>query len=274
MAAAATQLPHLVSLDRVMGLPVIELALTKSAETYSRVKNFHRLMYGAFTTVEMSLNTATKLAMPIAMPIVTRLENQIHFVDDKLCRGLDKIEEKVPLVKEKPEQIVQDTSMLIVKTVTPAIMGVLHINHIIVEQTEILQDVTWKKTNQILDTYYGNTAVKGIVSTSILIDNLLDEYFPPIDEEETTDIKTAEEDKLLCVLQTIGCLTTKASKRIYSYVVHHFSVVKKDYLVPYINRLIEFLCLTRSLHEANEKCIEKRKSEEENDLRNGEKKTN
>lgn len=98
-------MPHLMSLDRVMGLPVVELALTKSAETYSRVKNFHRLMYGAFTTVEMSLNTATKLAMPIAKPIATRLENQIHYVDDKLCRGLDKIEEKVPLVKEKPEQV-------------------------------------------------------------------------------------------------------------------------------------------------------------------------
>lgn len=105
MAATATQIPHLVSLDRVMGLPVVELALNKSAETYFKVKNIHRLMYGAFTTFEMSLNTATKLAMPIAKPIATRLGNQIHYVDDKLCRGLDKIEEKVPLVKEKPEQV-------------------------------------------------------------------------------------------------------------------------------------------------------------------------
>ncbi|XP_032669701.1 lipid storage droplets surface-binding protein 2-like isoform X2 [Odontomachus brunneus] len=274
MAAAATQMPHLVSLDRVMGLPVIELALTKSAETYSRVKNFHRLMYGAFTTVEISLNTATKLAMPIAKPIATRLENQIHYVDDKLCRGLDKIEEKVPLVKEKPEQIVQDTYVLVLQTITPAVMGVLHINHLIVEQAEIVRDVTWKKTNQILNTYYGNTAVNGIVNTGVLIDNLLDEYFPPIDGEEMLDIKTAEEDKLLQVLQTIGCLTTKATKRIYSYVTHHFGVVKKEYLVPYISQLVEFLCITRSLHEANEKHKEKCKSEEENDLRNEEKKTN
>ncbi|XP_014485192.1 PREDICTED: lipid storage droplets surface-binding protein 2-like [Dinoponera quadriceps] len=274
MATATTQVPHLVALDRVMGLPMVELALTKSAETYSRVKNFHRLMYGAFTTIEMSLNTATKLAKPIAMPIATRLGNQIHFVDDKLCRGLDKIEEKVPLVKEKPEQIVQDTYILAFQTISPAIMGVSYINHMILEQAEILRDVTWKKTNQILDTYYGNTAVKGIVSTGVLIDNLLDDYFPPIDGEEMIDLKTAEEDKLLRVLQTIGCLTTKATKRIYSYVIHHFGVVKKDYLVPYVNQLVEFLCLTRSLHEANEKHIEKCKSEEEKDLTNGKEKTN
>lgn len=274
MAATTTQIPHLVSLDRVMGLPVVELALTKSAETYFKVKNIHRLMYGAFTTFEMSLNTATKLAMPIAKPIATRLGNQIHYVDDKLCRGLDKIEEKVPLVKEKPEQIAQDTYVLVLQTIAPAIMGVSYINQVIVEQAEAVRDVTWKKTNQILDTYYGNTAVKGIVNTSVLIDNLLDEYFPPIEGEEMIDIKTVEEDKLLRVLQTVGCLTTKATKRIYSYAIHHFGVVKKDYLMPYITRLVEFLCITRSLHEANEKHKEKCKSAEENDLRNGEKKTN
>lgn len=63
-------------------------------------------------------------------------------------------------------------------------MGVSYINQVIVEQAEAVRDVTWKKTNQILDTYYGNTAVKGIVNTSALIDNLLDEYFPPIEGEE------------------------------------------------------------------------------------------
>lgn len=63
-------------------------------------------------------------------------------------------------------------------------MGVSYVNHVIVEQAEIFRDVTWKKTNQILDTYYGDTATKGIVGTSVLIDHLLDQYFPPIDGEE------------------------------------------------------------------------------------------
>lgn len=60
----------------------------------------------------------------------------------------------------------------------------MHINDLIVEQAENVRDITWKRTNQVLDTYYGNTAVKGIVNTSVLIDNILDEYFPPIDGEE------------------------------------------------------------------------------------------
>lgn len=106
MATEVAQLPHLKVFGRVMELPIVELAFVKSAETYSRVKSSHQLMHWALSTAESSLSTATRqVAMPIAMPIVKRLESPINFVDNTLCFGLDKIEEKVPLVKEKPEQV-------------------------------------------------------------------------------------------------------------------------------------------------------------------------
>jgi len=105
MATEVAQLPHLKVFERVMELPIVELALVKSAETYSRVKDSHQLMHWALSTAELSLSTATKQAMPIAVPIAKRLESPINFVDHTLCLGLDKIEEKVPLVKEKPAQV-------------------------------------------------------------------------------------------------------------------------------------------------------------------------
>lgn len=105
MAAEVAQLPHLKVFSRVMELPIVELALVKSAETYSKVKGSNVLMHWALTTAESSLSTATRQAMPIAAPIARRLESPINFVDNTLCFGLDKIEEKVPLVKEKPAQV-------------------------------------------------------------------------------------------------------------------------------------------------------------------------
>lgn len=105
MATEVTQLPHLKVFDRVMELPIVELALVKSAETYSRVKDSHILMNWALSTAESSISTATRQAMPIAVPIAKRLESPINFVDHTLCLGLDKIEEKMPLVKEKPAQV-------------------------------------------------------------------------------------------------------------------------------------------------------------------------
>lgn len=105
MATEVAQLPPLKVFHRVLELPIIELALVKSAETYSRIKGSHQLVHWALTTAETSLNAATKQAIPIAVPIAKRLESPINFVDYTLCFGLDKIEEKVPMVKEKPEQV-------------------------------------------------------------------------------------------------------------------------------------------------------------------------
>lgn len=105
MATEVAQLPHLNIVNRVLELPIIELALHKSVETYTKVKDSYQLVHWAFTTAETSLSTATKQAIPIAVPIAKRLESPINFVDHTLCLGLDKIEEKVPLVKEDPAQV-------------------------------------------------------------------------------------------------------------------------------------------------------------------------
>jgi len=109
MATEVAQLPHLKVFDRVMELPIVELAVVKSAETYSKVKSSYQLMNWALSTAEFSLSTATRQAMPIAVPIAKRLETPINFVDNTLCLGLDKIEEKVPLMKEKPAQVCDRT---------------------------------------------------------------------------------------------------------------------------------------------------------------------
>lgn len=107
-ATEIAQLLHLKVVDRVLELPTIESALVKSAETYSKVKDSNQLVHWAFNIAEMSLNAATKQAVfmiPIAVPIAKILESPKNFVDHTLCFGLDKIEEKVPLVKEKPTEV-------------------------------------------------------------------------------------------------------------------------------------------------------------------------
>lgn len=105
MTTEVAHLPHIEVFHRVMELPMVESAISKSTATYFRVKDCNQLIHWALTTAETSLSNATKQAVPIAAPIAKKFENPIHFVDHTLCRGLDKIEEKVPMVKEKPEQV-------------------------------------------------------------------------------------------------------------------------------------------------------------------------
>lgn len=102
MTTAAVQLPQLEVFHRMLELPMIELAYNKSTSTYSRFKDSHQLVHWALSTAESSLTSASSKAAPYAK----KLESPIHFVDHTLCRGLEKFEEKMPIVKEKPEMVI------------------------------------------------------------------------------------------------------------------------------------------------------------------------
>lgn len=270
MATEMAQLPHLKVFDRVLELPIIELALVKSAETYSRVKGSNQLVHWAFTTAETSLNVATKVylspAISIAVPIAKRLESPINFVDHTLCSGLDKIEEKIPLVKEKPAQILKK-----------ATLNISHVNDLIVTQATNLRDISWNKANQVLDTHYGNVAVRGLHSTVFVVDKLIDKYFPATEEEEMQDINTQDDDKLLHTLQTLGHLSNKAARRVYFNIIHHLNNINKDVLLkPYISNLVEFLRFTKYIHTVNEEIlhVNEAKESEQNEESQSEKEKN
>ncbi|XP_053997139.1 lipid storage droplets surface-binding protein 2-like [Hylaeus anthracinus] len=249
MATGAAQLPHIEVFHRVLTLPVVESAMTKSVATYSRVKDSHYLVHWVLSTAETSL----KQAVPIAVPIAKKLENPIHFVDHTLCLGLDKIEEKVPMVKEKPEQILENAYTLALQTVQPAVSSISHANDLIVSQASNLKDMSWNKANQILETSYGSAAVKSLDSTAVVVDKLIDKYFPATGDEESLEIKTDEEDKLLHTLQTVGRLSNKAACRVYSNLLLHLRIINKDNFKSYISSLLQFLQLTQYLHAINEK---------------------
>ncbi|XP_033213886.1 uncharacterized protein LOC117170954 [Belonocnema kinseyi] len=183
------QLPQLEIFHRVLELPTIEFALSKSASTYFRVKASYQLVNWALSTAESSLTSATRQAVPIAAPIAKKFETPIHFFDHTLCLGLDKIEEKMPMVKEQPEQILENAYMLALQTMRPPVID------LIISQATSLKDISWNKVNQILSTHYGSMAVEGIDNTAVIVDNLIDKYFPPVGEEEIVERMASEAQK-------------------------------------------------------------------------------
>ncbi|XP_076547994.1 lipid storage droplets surface-binding protein 2-like [Osmia lignaria lignaria] len=249
MTTEVAQLPHIEVFHRLLELPVVESAISKSAATYSRVKDSHQLVHWTFTTAEVSLSTATNKAVPTVAPIVKKLENLIHFVDHTLCLGLDKIEEKVPLVKEKPEQILENAYMLALQTLS----NISLVNHLIISQAVNLRDKSWDKANQILETQYGSAAVRGIDNTADIVDKLIDKYFLPTEDEEAIDINTNEKDKLLHTLHTVSRLSNKAVRRVYSNIMFHLRVLSIDNFKAYIRSVAHFLQFTNYLHTLKHK---------------------
>ena len=76
--------------------------------------------------------------------------------------------------------------MLALEKVRPAVLTISYANDLIVSQATSLKDISWNKVNQILNTHYGSVAVQSIDSTAVLVDKLIDKYFPPTEEEKVT----------------------------------------------------------------------------------------
>lgn len=52
------------------------------------------------------------------------------------------------------------------------------------QQASTLKEISIAKANELLNTQCGNMAVQGIDNTSVLINRLLDHYFPAVEEGE------------------------------------------------------------------------------------------
>lgn len=110
--------PRLEVLDRVKNIPVIHSAIEKTGSTYSYVKDSHHLVNWALSSAEAGLHYATATAAPITVPLAKKFEGQISAVDQKLCEGLDIVEQKVPIVKKPPQQVVLRKSVLFLSSET------------------------------------------------------------------------------------------------------------------------------------------------------------
>lgn len=97
--------PRLEVLDRVKNIPVVHSAIEKTGSTYSYVKDSHHLVNWALSYAEAGLHYATATAAPITAPLAKKFEGQINAVDQKLCEGLDIVEQNVPIVKKPPQQV-------------------------------------------------------------------------------------------------------------------------------------------------------------------------
>ncbi|XP_066591184.1 lipid storage droplets surface-binding protein 2-like [Prorops nasuta] len=242
--------PHLEVLDRVKNIPLVSSAIEKTGSTYSYVKDSHHLINWALGYAEAGLHYATSTAGPIAAPIAKKFEGQINAVDQKLCEGLDLVEKKVPIVKEPPQQVYDAAKNVMSIKLQPTIEKLHAAKESATQQASSLKEVSVAKANELLNTQYGSLAVQGVDNTSVLINRLLDHYFPPVQghEEVSPAPISAEENKVLHAVQTIGQLSTKTANRVYHSVAAQLRTVKKEDVQSYISNVVNILHLAQFLN--------------------------
>ncbi|XP_020294050.1 lipid storage droplets surface-binding protein 2-like isoform X2 [Pseudomyrmex gracilis] len=261
-APSSANSPHLEVIDRVKNIPVIHSAIEKTGSTYSYVKDSHHLVNWALNYAEAGLNTATAKAATLAAPLTKKFEGQISAVDQKLCQGLDIVEQKVPIVKEPPQQIYDAVKAVMQSSLQPTIEKLNAAKESATQQASTLKEISIAKANELLDAKNtsesscarfipsGEKTVQVVDNTSELVNRLLDRYFPPVEgkEESTPEPVSAEENKVLHILQTLGQMSSKTTNRVYHSIAAQLKTVRKEDVANYISNVVNILHFTQFLH--------------------------
>ncbi|NXO45274.1 PLIN3 protein, partial [Locustella ochotensis] len=105
---------------RVANLPLVSSAYDMVSSAYTCTKESHPCVRSVCDAAEKGVKTLTAAAVSGAQPLLTRLEPQISTANELACKGLDKLEEKLPILQQSPQQIISDTKQLVTSTVTGA----------------------------------------------------------------------------------------------------------------------------------------------------------
>ncbi|XP_055622137.1 lipid storage droplets surface-binding protein 2-like [Toxorhynchites rutilus septentrionalis] len=239
-------LPRLESLDRMLKLPVVDATWQRTQSVYGRVKGYSNLLAWAFGTAEGVLQRAVS----ISAPLVHKFDRPLHMVDQTLVKGIDKLEENAPIIKEQPEQIYNQARTRVLDSVKPYTERVSELRSASHRKVSSLKDISWKKANEVLASQYGSIAINGVDATAQLAERLLD-YFIPKDvrdgEEDDAPIPISE-DPVLHTVQTVGRLSNKISRRVYQVITQHIKTLRKEDVREYVATLIAALGLAQYLN--------------------------
>ncbi|XP_046805503.1 lipid storage droplets surface-binding protein 1 isoform X1 [Lucilia cuprina] len=90
---------HLETIDRIGSIPLIETSLKQVENLYAKVKNSNRLFNWYFETAEYTILSAYESVQPA----VKLFEAPLKRLDSVMCKSLDILEQRAPLVYLPPE---------------------------------------------------------------------------------------------------------------------------------------------------------------------------
>ncbi|NXV56742.1 PLIN3 protein, partial [Molothrus ater] len=89
---------------RVANLPLVSSAYDMVSSAYTCTKESHPYVRSVCDVAEKGVKTLTAAAVSGAQPLLTRLEPQISSANEFACKGLDKLEEKLPILQQPPQK--------------------------------------------------------------------------------------------------------------------------------------------------------------------------
>ncbi|XP_069621731.1 perilipin-2-like [Ranitomeya imitator] len=208
---------------RLINLPLVSSTYDLVSSAYVTTKDHHPYLKSVCDAAEKSVRSITSVAITGAMPILQKLEPQISVANSMACVGLDKIEEKLPILHQPPGKVVANAS----EAVVGARDAVVHSITGVVDKTKgAVQDgveMTRAVVHGSINTVLGSSVVKvmsnHVDSALTRSESLMEHYLPPTHEELANEATKTEGFEVSQhepgYYMRLGLLSTKVCKRSY-----------------------------------------------------------
>nr|XP_056700205.1 perilipin-3-like [Euleptes europaea] len=242
--STAEQDPKCIT-DRVTSLPLVSSAYDMVSSVYTSTKESHPYVKLVCDAAETGVKTIAAAAASGAQPILTKLEPQISSANEYACKGLDKLEEKLPILQQPTDKIFSDTKELVTSTVsgakdaisntvtgardavTSTVTGVVDKTKEAVQGgVEMTRSAVATSVNTMMTSSVGQMVASGVDAMLEKSEGLVDHYLPVTEEElvqlatsmEGFDMATvAEQQEQRGYFVRLGSLSSKVRHRAYQH---------------------------------------------------------
>ncbi|XP_074784011.1 perilipin-3-like [Athene noctua] len=197
--------------SRVAGLALVSCACGAVSTAYASTKESHPYVKSVCDAAEKGVKTLTAAAVSGAQPILTKLEPQISTANEYACKGLDKLEEKLPILQQPPEKVVAGTRELVSSAVSGAVGLARGTVQGGVERTRAALSTG---VSTVVASHVGQLLATGVDMVLGKSEELVERYLPGTDEELAAEVATSERQRRRqsCFVR-VGSLSAKLRHR-------------------------------------------------------------
>ncbi|XP_052558761.1 perilipin-3-like isoform X2 [Tympanuchus pallidicinctus] len=207
------------AVGRVASLPLVSSACGIVSSAYSSTKKNHPYICSVCDAAEKGVRTLTAVAVSGAQPILTKLEPQLSTANEYACRGLDKLEEKLPILQQPTEKVVAGTRELVLCTVMgvrEAVSSAVGMAYGAVQgRVERTQRMLSCSVDTVVGTRLGQLLANGTETMLEKSEELVEHYLPGMDEgPDGTEVTSREQRRRRqsCMVR-VGSLSAKLKHR-------------------------------------------------------------
>ncbi|XP_054905116.1 mannose-6-phosphate receptor binding protein 1 [Poeciliopsis prolifica] len=165
---------------RVSHLPLVSSACEVVSSAYSSTKDNVPLLKGVMDVAESGVRTLGAAASTGSKPVLGMIEPQLATVNEYALKGLDKMEEKLPILHQPADKVVLDTVGMVYQSVTGAKDVVLGA---VMSGVELTRAAVSGSINSVMGTRMGQMVSNGMGLALSRSEDWVDQNLPLTERE-------------------------------------------------------------------------------------------